>query len=141
MAKINDNATSYPHSVFLGGTCATSTWRDELIPMLDPEVDYFNPQLAPGMWNKAAAAQEDACKDVAEVLVFVISPEGLGTYSGFEISECAFKRPSELVFCAVGDLGDQTRGVDKIKDALRQRGVTVCDSLEEVAAEVNGRLA
>ena len=73
--------------------------------------------------------------------MFVISPEGLGTYSGYEISKCAFERPSELVFCAVGDLGDQTRGVGKIKDDLRECGITVCDSLEEVAAEVNSRLA
>jgi len=29
------------NKVFLGGTCNESTWRDELIPML--EIDYFNP--------------------------------------------------------------------------------------------------
>ena len=141
MAKINGDALSYPNCVFLGGTCSTSTWRNELIPMFDKKVDYFDPQLPPGAWNKKAAAQEDACKKVAKVLVFVISPEGLGTYSGFEISECSSKRPSEFVFCAIGDLGDQTRGVDRIKDALRERGITVCDNLEEVAAVVNDRLA
>ena len=27
--------------IFLGGTCAETTWRDELIEQL--EVDYFNP--------------------------------------------------------------------------------------------------
>ena len=29
------------NKVFLGGTCNGSTWRDELIPMLN--IDYFNP--------------------------------------------------------------------------------------------------
>ena len=31
-------------TIFLGGTCAKSTWRDELIPMLDQsKISAFNP--------------------------------------------------------------------------------------------------
>ena len=30
--------------VFLGGTCANTTWRNELIPLLEKMgIDYFNP--------------------------------------------------------------------------------------------------
>jgi hypothetical protein len=29
------------NKVFLGGTCAETTWRDDLIPKL--QIDYFNP--------------------------------------------------------------------------------------------------
>ena len=30
--------------VFLGGTCNESTWRDEIIPLLEEAgIDYFNP--------------------------------------------------------------------------------------------------
>lgn len=30
--------------VFLGGTCADTTWRSELIPLLeDKKIEYFNP--------------------------------------------------------------------------------------------------
>ena len=36
--------------VFLGGTCNGSTWRDELIPML--EVSFFNPVVPD--WNGEA---------------------------------------------------------------------------------------
>lgn len=35
-------------TVFLGGTCNNSTWRDKLIPLLT--VDYFNPIV--NEWTK-----------------------------------------------------------------------------------------
>ena len=40
--------------VFLGGTCAGSTWRDELIPQL--KIDYFNPVVAD--WTPECRAEE-----------------------------------------------------------------------------------
>ena len=138
--KINNNTSMFEQSVFLGGTCATSTWRKELIPMLG-DVPFFDPQLPPGQWNDEAAAAEDACKAVAKVMVFVISPEGLGTYSGYEIHATAVGSPERMIFAAVGDLGDQTKGVGKIAKDLRAMGVTVCDSLEDVAAAVKARYA
>ena len=138
--KINHDASMFSECVFLGGTCATSTWRKELIPMLG-DIPYFDPQLPPGAWNDEAAAAEDACKPAAKVLVFVISPEGLGTYSGWEIHETAMDAPERMIFAAVGDLGDQTKGVGKIAKGLRAMGVTVCESLEEVADAVKARYA
>ena len=40
--------------IFLGGTCNDSTWREELIPML--ECDYFNPVVKE--WNEEAQKLE-----------------------------------------------------------------------------------
>lgn len=136
--KINDKKAMFNEAAFLGGTCATSTWRQELIPMLG-ETPFFDPQLGPGEWNDEAAAAEDACKAEAKVMVFVISPEGLGTYSGWEIHQTAAESPERMIFAAIGDLGDQTKGVGKITKGLREMGVCVCDSLEEVAEEVKRR--
>lgn len=137
--KINNNNDMFANATFLGGTCATSTWRSQLIPLLGENVPYFDPQLPPGAWNDEAAAAEDACKAEAKVMVFVISPEGLGTYSGWEIRETAMLAPERMIFAAIGDLGDQTKGVGKIAKGLRKLGVTVCESLEDVAAAVNAR--
>ena len=137
--KINSAPELFAKATFLGGTCATSTWRSQVIPMLNDDIPYFNPQLAPGKWNKQAALLEDACKTEAKVMVFVISPEGLGTYSGWEIHETATNSPERMIFATIGDLGDQTKGVNKIIDGLRAMGVTVCENLEEVAAAVNAR--
>ena len=137
--KINKNVSEFHNATFLGGTCATSTWRSQLIPLLGDNVPYFDPQLGPGEWNDEAAALEDACKAEAKVMVFVITPEGLGTYSGWEIHETAASVPERMIFAAIGELGNQTKGVGKIARGLRGMGVTVCESLEEVAAAINAR--
>lgn len=47
-------------SVFLGETCNQSTWRDELLTMLDQDkVKAFNPVVDD--WNEEAQINED-CK-------------------------------------------------------------------------------
>lgn len=136
--KINDNMNMYSGSVFLGGTCATSTWRQELIPMLKDSVPYFDPQVAD--WTPADAEKEDACKPVAAINVFVITGDALGTYSGFEICEEAHRAPEKLVFATVGNLPEnQVKGIAKIKKALANKGCVVCETLEEVAEYVNSK--
>lgn len=134
--KINDNASLYQNSVFLGGTCANSTWRTNLISLLNDNVPYFDPQVAD--WTPADAEREDACKPVAGINVFVITGDALGTYSGWEICEEAHRAPEKLVFAAVGELPEnQVKGITKIKKALVAKGCRVCDSLEEIAEIIN----
>lgn len=137
--KINDNREAYEVSTFLGGTCGTSTWRKGLIGMFDEKVLYFDPQLPPGAWNKAAAKAEDACKQVAILNVFVVTGETLGTYSGWEIRDEAEKRGERLVLCFVGEIPEnQQKGINRIKEGVKSFGGTVCETLEEVAEAVNG---
>lgn len=134
--KINDNASMYQNSVFLGGTCANSTWRTDLISLLNDNVPYFDPQVAD--WTSADAEREDACKPVAGINVFVITGDALGTYSGWEICEEAHRAPEKLVFATVGELPEnQVKGITKIKKALVAKGCRVCDSLEEIAEIIN----
>lgn len=134
--KINDNASLYQNSVFLGGTCANSTWRTDLISLLNDNVPYFDPQVAD--WTPADAEREDACKPVAGINVFVITGDALGTYSGWEICEEAHRTPEKLVFATVGELPEnQVKGITKIKKALVAKGCRVCDSLEEIAEIIN----
>ena len=134
--KINDNREAYEGSVFLGGTCASSTWRSELIGMLDESVPYFDPQVA--HWTSADAEREDACKPVAGLNVFVITGDSLSTYSGFEICMEAYRDASKLVFAAIGEMPEnQKKGIEKIKRELRKMGVTVCEDLVQVAQVIN----
>lgn len=139
--KINEMSTMYEGSVFLGGTCANSTWRQELIPMLKASVPYFDPQVAD--WTPADAEREDACKPVAGIVVFVITGDALGTYSGFEICEeamrlKAMKAADKLVFATVGELPEnQVKGIAKIKKKLVAMGCRVCETLEEIAEICN----
>ena len=134
--KINMNETLYAGCVFLGGTCANSTWRKDLISKLRDNVPYFDPQVAE--WTEADAAREDACKPVARFNVFVITGDALGTYSGWEIHEEATKDSSKLIFCTVGELpANQVKGIGKIKKGLTRMGATVCESLDEIANILN----
>ena len=112
--KINDNKNLYNGCVFLGGTCANSTWRQELIGKFKDSVPYFDPQVA--HWTKEDAEREDACKPQAKINVFVITSDALGTYSGFEISEEAHRAPEKLVFATVGEIPEnQVKGIRKDK--------------------------
>ena len=137
--KINGNG-NYENATFLGGTCATSTWRSELIPLLDNDVPYFDPQLGPGEWNDEAAKAEDSCKEVCKTLVFVLTADSISAYSGFEIGTLCSQNPCRMIFCAYGEFPEnQKKGIEKICRDLTKMGATVCNSLEEVATAVNAR--
>ena len=47
------------NKVFLGGTCNNSTWRNELIPLLN--IDYFNPVVED--WTPECQAEEERQKN------------------------------------------------------------------------------
>lgn len=70
---------------FLGGTCAETTWRDELIPMLEEaNIDYFNPVVKD--WTpECQAIEEDEKNNKCNVHLYMITPEMQGVYSIAEI--------------------------------------------------------
>ena len=74
---------------FLGGTCAETTWRDELMPLLDEEkIDYFNPVVED--WTPADQEREEEEKNhKCNVHLYVITPEMQGVYSIAEIVHSA----------------------------------------------------
>ena len=72
------------NKVFLGGTCAESTWRDELIPLLDGE--YFNPFVDD--WTTECQQIEEYEKDVnCNIHLYVITSEMIGVFSIAEVIE------------------------------------------------------
>lgn len=136
--KINGKTVKYPEATFLGGTCAESTWRQELIPLLKENVPFFNPQLAPGEWNDAAAKAEDDCKKTCKILVFVLTADSISAYSGFEIGILTSKYPEKMVFLAYGEFPEnQQKGISKIARDVGKMGGTVCNTLEEIAELLN----
>ena len=70
---------------FLGGTCADTKWRDELIPLLEKNnIDYFNPVVK--NWTpECQAIEEDEKNNKCNVHLYVITPEMQGVYSIAEI--------------------------------------------------------
>ena len=71
--------------IFLGGTCADTTWRNELIKELDKlGIEYFNPVVED--WTpECQAIEEDEKNNKCDCHLYVITKEMMGTYSIAEI--------------------------------------------------------
>jgi len=74
-----------PNRIFLGGTCADTTWRDELMPLLNEAgFEYFNPVVKD--WTpECQTIEEDEKNNKCNVHLYVITKEMMGTYSIAEI--------------------------------------------------------
>ena len=128
--------------VFLGGTCASSTWREELIEMLDSErVETFNPVVKD--WTPECQAVEDYHRATDDICLYVITPEGEGFYSFVEVTDDSNKRPESTVLCILEEANGKKFEGHNLKCALKtaklvaNNGVVVVDSLEKVAQFLN----
>lgn len=80
-ARILGINTANVNKVFLGGTCANTTWRDEIAPLL--RVNYFNPVVDD--WNEKAMLREREEKALCNVHLYVITSAMIGLYSIAEV--------------------------------------------------------
>lgn len=122
---------------FLGGTCAETTWRDELMPLLDRySVEYFNPVVED--WTPEDQAREEEEKNYkCNVHLYVITPEMQGVYSIAEIIHSAHLANTygtsvdKVVFCVLDDGRwdkKQTKSLeatmDMVNNIARENAVT-----------------
>ena len=72
------------NKVFLGGTCAESTWRDEIMPLL--EIEYFNPVVED--WdNECQIIEEREKEECCDIHLYVITSLMIGSFSIAEAVE------------------------------------------------------
>lgn len=127
--------------VFLGGTCASSTWREELIPQLSESVEAFNP-VVPN-WTPECQAEEDMHRETDDICLYVITPEGEGFYSFVEVTDDSNKRPEKTVLCVLMEAngkkfeGHTLKCVLKTMKVVAKNGVVVFDNLEALANYLN----
>jgi hypothetical protein len=75
MAKANDKDKKSV-DVFLGGACGTTTWRQNVIPILyAANKTFYNPQVPANEWHKGLMAEELFHKESSEICLFVIGRE------------------------------------------------------------------
>ena len=128
-------------TVFLGGTCGSSTWRDKLIQMLSDKVDAFNP-VVPN-WTQECQEREDYHKVHDNINLFVITPETNAPYSLFEIGVEATKNPKRTIVCFLDNEngtvfeGQQAKAIKKMSSDLKNMGISVYDNLEDLSANIN----
>lgn len=125
--------------VFLGGTCNESTWRDELIAML--EIDYFNPVVDD--WTPECQAEEIRQRELCDFCLYTITPLMTGVYSIAEMVDDSNKRPERTVFCVLAKDGEleftpgQLRSLQAVAAMVERNGGRTFDSLEECADALN----
>ncbi len=131
-------------SVYLGGTCNESKWRDELISML--EIDYFNPVVDD--WNEEAGQNEFKARQECDYLLYVVTPEMTGVYSIAEAVDDSNKQPEKTIFIYINkylikdtrytyfDKG-QLRSLDAVSKMIERNGGTTFKTLEECATYLN----
>ena len=119
--------------VFLGGTCGSNNWREEVvIPALRergvPEDALFNPVVE--HWTDEARRREDECKRTADYMLYVIaSPDptsgtaNVSAYSLVELVMSLYDAPERTValFDTAGMSKHTTKGINKTVQDLRQR--------------------
>lgn len=72
----------------LFGTCGNSTWREPFIEKYkDLDIEFFNPQVAPGTWKPEDADIEAEHLAEDEIILFPITSE---TYAIGSLSEVGF---------------------------------------------------
>lgn len=125
-------------TVFLGGACGTTTWRQETaIPLLDAAgISFHNPQLGVGEWTEAHEVEDMRAKAAAEVLLFVISEETRAVASVAEVAYLiASGRP--LALClrmlpgASAEEHDLNRGRLFLRTMALEHGVAVFEDVAE----------
>lgn len=80
--------------IFLGGTCAETTWRDELIKNLN--VDYFNPVVKD--WTAECQAIEmDEKENKCNIHFYYITKEMMGVFSIAEVVDSTYQQNKRTI--------------------------------------------
>ncbi len=133
-------------TVFLGGTCNESAWRDCVIENL--KIDYFNPVVDD--WTEDCMAEEVRQREMCDFVLYVITPLMTGTYAIAEAVDDSNKRPGKTVFCFLESDRDesgeiqtftagQLRSLQQVRNLISGNGAAVCWTLQEVCDYFNGK--
>jgi Nucleoside 2-deoxyribosyltransferase like len=127
-------------TVFLGGTCNNSTWRNIIIPQL-VGINAFNPVVED--WTPDCQAEERKQREECDYCLYVITPKMMGVYSIAEAVDDSNKRPDKTLFCFFNEDGGQEFSQAQ-KKSLIQVGLMVArnggkwlDHIQDVAEFLN----
>ena len=123
--------------IFLGGTCNNSTWRNDLIKLIEEKMEYFNPVV--DNWTEECFKKEMREKEKCDYLLFTITPLMTGVYSIAEVVDYSNKKPEKVLFCVLEKGGDkefdkgQMKSLEKVKEMINENGGKSFDNLYDVA--------
>jgi hypothetical protein len=127
-------------TVFLGGTCNGSLWRDRLIKLL--KINYYNPVVPD--WTPACMQAEIEARATSDFVLYVITPKMTGVYSIAEAVEDSNKAPGKTVFTVLESDGTETFTTHQMKSfqqtakLIAGNGAQIFYDLETTAGYLNG---
>ena len=133
--------------IFLGGTCAESTWREELIEKLDSsKLTWFNPVVDD--WTPECMENEIRERNICDLVLYTITPRMKGVYSIAEVVDDSNKQPSKTILCIlkedVDDNGNkisfdkaQLKSMNQVARMVLSNGGRTFFSLDELADYLN----
>ena len=115
--------------VFLGGTCAGTTWRNQLKPLL--KIEYFDPVVED--WTPECQAEEERQKLFCPLRLYVITPEMKGVFSIAEAMNDSIKQNvGHTVTAILGSQVDwresQFKSINAFIDLARMSGAHIIAS-------------
>ena len=107
--------------IFLGGTCNETTWRDELINLI--QVDWFNPVVED--WNEEWQKIKEEEKELrCDVHFYLIRKEMKGVFSIAEVIDSVHTRGKRTIFHVMPDGFDksQLKSLQAVVNLVIKRG-------------------
>ncbi len=125
--------------VFLGGTCNGSTWRNELISLID--IEYFNPVVE--NWTIQCQEEEIKQRKACDFCLYCVTPKMTGVYSIAEVIDDSNKRSNKTIFVLLTEDCDhsftinQLRSLRMVAKMVEDNGGLVFFSLMDAAYYLN----
>lgn len=107
--------------IFLGGTCNNSTWRDELMPVV--QVDMFNPVVAD--WTPECQANEmDEKENKCNIHFYCITKEMTGVFSIAEVMDSVHNKRVRTILQVIPEGIElrQMKSLSAVVDLVNLRG-------------------
>jgi len=126
-------------SVFLGGTCNESTWRNRIINMLN--IDYFNPVVED--WTEECMVEELKQRENCDFCLYCITPKMMWVTSIAEVVDDSNKRPEKTILILLDSDGDdkfnegQWKSLQNVKNMVIKNGGKYFKSLKSAANFMN----
>lgn len=127
--------------IFLGGTCNGSTWREKLLPLLNENIDAFNPVVE--NWTPECQENEILQRQISDYVLYTITPKMTGVFSIAEVVDDSNKQPQKTILCVLNEddnlkfEGHQIKSLEAVKKLVENNGAVVFSSLEQTANILN----
>jgi hypothetical protein len=109
------------NKVFLGGTCNGTTWRNDLLRVI--QVDYFNPVVDD--WTPECQAVEEFQKCIScNIHLYVITSDMIGVFSVAEAVESAMTKCKQKILHIIPDgfSPAQIKSLNSVSNMVKKHG-------------------